>query len=341
MKNRNVTIEDVAQLAGVSIATVSRALHKPGVVSDKTRKKVTAAVTQTGYTQNAMARNLRLDRTGMVVVLVPDISNPFFSDILSGIESVATREGYNILIGNTNNDPAREHIYANYVRSNLADGILLLNGHVPNSDLEPEGRGSASNLPPMVALCERIPGLDFPSVIIDNVAAASTATRHLIDLGHTKIAHVAGPADNILTKDRRTGFFVALEEAGITQNQDRIFYGDFSIQSGKQAFHEIQASTLNPTAIFCASDEMAIGVISAAREAGVNVPDDLSVIGFDDIHFSENYFPPLTTIHQPRRQIGVVAMEQLIDLLANPGSATNKVTVLNSELMIRESAAHF
>lgn len=338
MINKNVTIDDVAKLAGVSIATVSRALHKPAVVSEKTRDKVNTAVAQTGYTQNAMARNLRLDRTGMVVVLVPDISNPFFSEILSGIEFVATREGYNILIGNTNNDPAREHIYANYVRSNLADGILLLNGHVPVDEADFGKNGSGRSFPPMVALCERIPGLNYPSVLIDNVSASKIATEYLIDLGHKDIVHVAGPADNILTKDRRTGFFVALEEAGIIENQDRIYYGDFSIESGKQVFAEIMKRQPKPTAVFCANDEMAMGVISAAREAGFDLPNDLSVVGFDDIQFSESFHPSLTTIHQPRRQIGAVAMEQLVDLLANPEAEKDKVTILDSKLMIRESA---
>ena len=193
MKKRNITIGDVARLAGVSNATVSRALQKPDVVSEKTREKVNAAVRETGYTQNVMARNLRLDRTGMVVALVPDISNPFFSEILSGIESVATREGYNILIGNTNNDPAREHIYASYVQSNLADGILLLNGHVPLPNGAQKTMGDMTNLPPMVVLCERIPDAAFPTVVIDNVEAARIATQHLIEMGHKNIVHVSCP----------------------------------------------------------------------------------------------------------------------------------------------------
>jgi len=337
MRNRNITIGDVARLAGVSNATVSRALQKPDVVSEKTREKVNAAVLETGYTQNVMARNLRLDRTGMVVALVPDISNPFFSEILSGIESVATREGYNVLIANTNNDPAREHIYASYVQSNLADGILLLNGHVPVPNGAQKIIGDMSNLPPMVALCERIPNVDLPTVVIDNVDAARLATQHLIEMGHTNIVHVAGPIDNILTKDRRDGFLSALENAGLAQNLSDIFYGDFTINSGKKAFGKINQKEDIPTAIFCANDEIAMGVISAAREAGFSVPDDISVVGFDDIEIAEHYYPTLTTIHQPRRQLGVVAMEQLVELISSADAKIADLTTLGSQLIIRKS----
>jgi len=341
MKNRNITIEDVARLAGVSNATVSRALHKPNVVSEKTRERVKAAVAETGYTQNVMARNLRLDRTGLVVALVPDISNPFFTEILSGIETVATREGYNVLIGNTNNDPSREHIYASYIKSNLADGILLLNGHIPLPEGTEANANYMNNLPPMVVLCERIPGSNVPTIIIDNVDAAYKATAHLLEMGHKNIAHVAGPKNNVLTEDRRTGFFKALEKADIPQSEDKVFYGDFSINSGKRAFKEICHKENIPTAIFCANDEIAIGVISAAREAGFSVPEEISVVGFDDIEFSESYFPPLTTIHQPRREIGVVAMEKLVSLLSNPNEPIDDLTILNSELIVRKSVKVF
>ncbi len=339
--NKNATIEDVARIAGVSIATVSRALNKPDIVSQKTRDKVNAAVDETGYTQNVMARNLRLDRTGMVVALVPDIGNPFFSEILSGIETVATREGYSILIGNTNNDPAREHVYANYVRSNLADGILVLNGHIPVS---PEGIASNAPpkaMPPTVLVCERIPNTNLPTIIIDNVDAAYKATKHLLDLGHTSIAHIAGPMDNILSEDRLLGYNKAMSDAGLSTFKDFVYFGDFSIESGAVAFEEIYKKHTLPTAIFCANDQMAMGIINAAREKGLQVPEDISVIGFDDIDMAKNFYPSLSTIHQPRHRLGIAAMERLIKIMNAAPEDGNKTQILPTDLVIRKSTATF
>lgn len=339
MNYKKATIEDVAQLAGVSIATVSRALHKPDVVSQKTRDKVNEAVDKTGYTQNIMARNLRLDRTGMVVALIPDIGNPFFSEILAGIESVATREGYNVLIGNTNNDPAREHIYANYVRSNLADGILLLNGHIPISPNGITANQSNHSSTPLVAVCERIPNASVPTIIIDNVDAAYKATKHLLDLGHKSIAHIAGPMDNILSEDRLLGYNKAMSDAGLSTFKNSVFFGDFSTESGRRAYLEIIAAGATPTAVFCANDQMAMGAINAARENGQRVPDDLSVMGFDDISFASDFHPTLSTIHQPRRRLGIAAMERLLSILHGEDNNQSDTTILETNLVTRASTA--
>lgn len=331
------TIEDVATLAGVSIATVSRALHKPNMVSERTRERVAEAVDATGYTQNVMARNLRTKQTRMIVVLVPDIGNLFFSETLSGIESVAAERGYNILIGNTNNDLARERTFASYVRSNQADGLLLLNGRVPFNPVPPGNH--ASDLPPMVAVCERIPGSDLPTVCIDNVEGAFKATQHLLDLGHTRIAHIKGPEDNILTTDRLAGFRAAHKAANVAVDEALIVDGDFSISSGRNAtLRALEAGTM-PTGFICANDEMAMGAIQALKGEGYSVPRDISVVGFDDIQFSEAYDPPLTTIHQPRHRLGEEAMRVMLDQLET-GTAPRKMIILETDLVVRASTAH-
>lgn len=335
MTSKTATIEDVAKLAGVSIATVSRALHKPTMVSDTTRQKVHAAVEETGYTQNAMARNLRLKQTRMIVVLVPDIGNPFFSETLSGIESVAAEHGYNILIGNTNNDPERERTFASYVRGNQADGLLLLNGRMP---FNPPASGShARDLPPMVAVCERIPGTDLPTVRIDNADGAYKATRHLIDLGHKRIAHIKGPEESILTADRLQGFRAAHSEAGLSVDESLLIEGDFSIDSGRNAVRRLIEKGRPPTGIICANDEMAMGAIQALKSEGYKVPIDISVVGFDDIQFAAITDPALTTVHQPRRQLGEAAMQTMIKRLET-SEVPSEPIVLEANLVVRASS---
>ena len=337
MIEKIATIEDVAEHAGVSIATVSRALHKPHVVSETTREKVQTAIAATGYTANVMARNLRLNRSGMILLLVPDIGNPFFSEILSGIERGASKAGYNVLIGDTQNEPEREATYAAYLRSNQADAMILLNGRLP-APLANTPRGI---IPPVVIACERIPGCNLPTVIIDNEKAAFSATKHLLDLGHSRIAHIAGPASNILTTDRVAGYRRALSSSGIEANPSLIYSGDFSIESGISAARALLKDIKNrPTAFFCASDGMAIGVIVAAKELGLRVPHDVSVVGFDDIHLAANYDPPLTTVRQPRRRLGEQAISLLLARLDKTGTipepAENPV-IVPTELIIRQS----
>lgn len=337
MTEKIATIEDVARHAGVSIATVSRAVHKPDVVSEATREKVQTAIAATGYTANVMARNLRLNRSGMILLLVPDIGNPFFSSILSGIEKGASQAGYNVLIGDTQNDPEREATYAAYLRSNQADAMILLNGRLP----APLARAPVNATPPVVIACERIPGCALPTVIIDNDQASFVATRHLLDLGHTRIAHISGPSGNILTTDRVGGYRRALKEAGIAPEQSLVYRGDFSIDSGIAAGRALLADEkTRPTAVCCASDGMAIGVIVAAKEYGLRIPEDLSVVGFDDIPHAAAYDPPITTVRQPRRRLGEQAIKLLLDRLGSKTPFVNNddgPVIVPTELIIRQS----
>ncbi len=337
MAGSPITIQDVARIAGVSTATVSRALHNPGVVSRQTRERVQKAVDETGYAGNAMARSLRRMETRMIVVLVPDIGNPFFSEILSGIESVASASGYNVLIGDTNNDPVKERTFADYVRGHQADGMLLLNGRPPYfaDRAQPESRRA---LPPLVVLCERLPRHDFPTVRIDNVAAAEAATAHLTDLGHRHIAHITGPDGNILTAERLEGYERALNRAGLECTPALIQHGDFSIESGRLAAQRLLEATPRPTAIFCANDEMAIGAIAELKAAGRTIPADVSVVGFDDLQIAGFYDPPLTTVRQPRREIGETSMRMMLDRLAND-NLDARDCVLPWELVVRSSSA--
>ena len=336
-ENKKATIIDVARLAGVSIATVSRALHNPEIVSKKTRDRVTEAIKSVEYTQNEAARILRLNRSKTIVALVPNIGNPFFSEILLGIESVASENGYSVLIGNTGNDEKKELTYLSFLKSNRADGIILLTGRDPFSVIPKNNGALKSASIPTVVACERIAGFSAPQVFVDNHNAAATATRHLVSLGHRHIAHITGPKGNILTADRLAGYREAL--AGLGMDERYIIQGDFTVKSGIDAFSRLFALEDRPTAVFCANDEMAMGLISALVGHGFSVPRDISVVGFDNIQFSHCMNPPLTTIHQPRYDIGRVAMEKLIKEMSDEINPDPHKTILTTRLIIRKSTA--
>ena len=327
-------IRDIAKRAGVSTATVSRALATPGVVTAKTRALVEAAVRDLDYKPNALASSLRRLRTENIVVVVPDIHNPFFSGVVQGIEHVAHTHGHKVLLGESQNSQQRLDTYAAMLVRKEADGLILLGALLPSIV---ERAVSAGVVPPVpiVMACEYFTGLQAPTVRIDNVAAAATATEHLLQLGHRRIAMITGPSGNPLVKDRLKGYRQQLAKADVTVPAEYVARGDFTLQSGYQAMQKLFALPQKPTAVFCANDEMAMGAIRAAKDAGKRVPQDLSVVGFDDIQFAEYYDPPLTTIRQPRREIGETAMRLILDVFAKRNAPTT--VVLPHALVVRGS----
>lgn len=331
------TIEDVARLAGVSKATVSRALHSPDLVAKTTRAAVTAAIDAIGYTQNVAAQSLRRRKADAVLVLVPDIGNTFFSEVLAGIDHVASAAGITVLIGNTVNDPVREDTYLRYLFNGRSDGIVLLNGRLP-AWVGERARAVGRHLP-AVSISEAIDEADIPHVGIDNIAAARGAVAYLISLGHKRIAHVCGPVGNIHTGHRLAGYRAALADAHIDHDESLLIAGDFSAGSGARAAAVLQRMRARPTAVFCANDEMAMGLIAALHTAGVAVPRDLSVVGFDDIHFSQSYVPAITTVRQPRFELGRRAMTVLLAQQLDRLEALARVQLLESEFVVRDSAA--
>lgn len=324
-------MREVAEAAGVSTATVSRALSDPARVSGEVRSRVEQAVARLGYTVNSAARNLRRNDTGVVLVLVPDIGNPFFSKLLKGVEQRARELGYSVLIGDTGADNGRLEAYAHQVAARRVDGMILLNGRLPG------GAPGSETAVPVVVVSERVPGASAPFVGIDNAAAAGLAVRHLQALGHRRIAHVAGPDGNVLTADRARGYRDALQ-AFPEAAAPRVAHGDFSIASGHRAARGLMRERHPPTAIFAANDEMAMGAIIALKALGLAVPTDVSVVGFDDIEFAAAYDPPITTLRQPRFEMGRVAMSLLGDRLSGTGPAADDV-VLPVELVTRGSTA--
>jgi len=335
-QQRLATIEDVAAIAGVSIATVSRAVNEPEKVADATRRKVNEAIARTGYTTNAMARSLRMRRSKMILILAPDVGDPNFSNILVGLETEASKRGYGVLIGNTQNDATRETNYLRFISSNQADGVILLTGHLPF------GLGGGTDevrLPPMVAINEPVPGGQVPFVGVDNFEGARIAAEHLISQGHRQIAFI-GRSSRMVSTLRERGYRAALSDAGIGIDPMLILDGDGTTESGRQASEHMFVRDVLPSAFLCVNDATALGVIIALNARGYDLPRQFSVMGFDDISFASFVTPSLTTMKQPRSKIGEAAMNLILTLVE--GAPVEKPEVLlRSELILRNSVARF
>lgn len=324
-------IRKVAELAGVSVATVSRTLKSPDIVSPRTRARVLEAVREADYQPNLMAVQFRSRRTRNLVVLVPTISNTFFARVIGGIQEAAQQQGYSVLLCNTLGREDAERAYARMVTTCQADGVIQLRAY------NPFDADAYANTPlPMVNACEVLDSPPCPTVKLDNRAAARTLTDHLIELGHRRIGMIKGPRQSPLTRDRVAGYRDALEAAGIALEERLLCPGDFTPQSGFNAAGMLLACDEPPSAIFCESDEMAIGAMRRVKQAGLSVPGDISIAGFDDITFASFSDPPLTTIAQPAEAFGRQAVSMLIDILEGRCESSRHV-ILPFELVVRGS----
>lgn len=328
------TMKDVAQLAGVSTATVSRALMNPEKVSPMTRKRVEDAVLESGYSPNSLARNLRRNESKTIVAIVPDISDPYFSEIIRGIEDAAVEHGYLVLLGDSSHQSYRESSFVNLVFTKQADGILLLGTDLPFNVSKAEQK----NYPPMVMACEYDPELELPTVHIDNLTSAFEIVNYLTQMGHKKVAEINGPSTAALVNFRHQGYLQALRRASISMNPVYQVGGDFTFKSGAKAMNKLLNLSEPPTAVFCHNDMMAIGAIQEAKRLGFRVPQDISVVGFDDIVFSEYCDPPLTTVSQPRYEIGRQAMLMMLDVLRGQDVRAGS-RLLETRLIVRDSVS--
>ena len=327
---RRYNIKEVALAADVSVATVSRTLAMPDVVLPETRQRVQDAIRRLGYTPNVQARSLRTARSNVIVALVPDISNPFFAEVIRGIEQVAHRNRYSVLLGDTQYSSDREQAYADLLGARQADGLITLLPHIPQI--------SSAGPPPIVNACEYVADPSITSVYVDNVAGAREAVEYLLTLGHRAIAFIAGPMNSPINVDRDRGYEGALASAGIKRSRKLTVEGDFSAESGIRATESLFARGESFTAVFCSNDEMAMGALRAIKSRGLRVPEDISVVGFDDIRFARYCDPPLTTIAQPMGDIGREAMTMLIEIL-NGTDVPPRKRILPTQLVVRGSAA--
>lgn len=303
-------IADVARIAGVSTATVSRVLASSDKVRPETHALVMQAVRQTGYTPNSVARNLRMRRTMMALVVVPNIANRVFAEVLRGVDAELSASGYGLIIGNLDNSIEKESRYVALALSRQVDGVLLLNGRIPRNGK----RGMAEAGLPMVALCAAISEMRIPNVVVRDREAARAAVECLTRLGHRRLGYISGPAGNIIEAERFAGFLEGLAQAGLGREFTR-WDGRFVFGSGVAAAESFLAMENRPTGIFATSDEMAIGFIKTVRAAGVRVPDGVSVIGFDGIEFADFPEPTLTTFPQPKHDLGRRGAAVLLKLI--------------------------
>jgi LacI family repressor for deo operon, udp, cdd, tsx, nupC, and nupG len=329
------TIQDVARSAGVSTATVSRVLSAPERVTEATRARVLEAVEHLGYAPNMAAKVLRTLRTEKILVTVPDISNPFFSQVIRGVEEAATAAGYSVLLGDTRHEPAREEQYAGMLRRKEADGLIFLGHRLPEAAADMVAAQGARA--PIVNGCEYSPELRVSSAHIDNAQAAAQAMDHLYGLGHRRVGVITGPLGSPLSRDRLAGAEAAAARHGRAAELS-VVTGDFSIEAGVEQASALLDRRPAPTAIFCFSDEMAMGALSALRRRGLSCPQDVSLVGFDGIRFAAFLDPALTTVSQPMEQIGHEVVGLLLEILRGQAGAPRHVT-LPHELVVRGSTA--
>lgn len=338
MREKSIKIQDVAKYAGVSTATISRTLSHPDMVTEKTRELVLKAVQDTGYRVNRAARNLRTKKSNTILALLPDMGNPFFSQILQGIETVLSPAGYALLVTETRQIFASHDSLVDYFNDGQADGMIILDGGLDQRVVD--GLLASRDSKHIVCACEWLPNTPFPSVRSANRRGARSAIQYLFDLGHRRIAHIAGPTDNVLTQERKEAALEKLSELGVPALPDHIISGDFTLEAGRKAARSLIQSTPRPTAVFCASDQIAFGVIAELAQLGLNVPEDMSIIGFDDLELSEYFIPSLTTMRQNRLALGSTAADILLETLGGSQEAQPHDTIVKEvELIVRESCA--
>jgi DNA-binding LacI/PurR family transcriptional regulator len=327
------TIYDVARLAGVSTASVSRALNGTGQLSATTRASIEAAVEQLGYRPNTIARSLVTKSTQTIAFLLPDITNPFYAALVSGIQEFALAHDHTMLLCTTEGDAEREEQYLELLRAKQVDGALVDGLVLPTSRI---ARFVEDGFP-IVCLDRDIAARSIPLVQVDNRLGGRMATEHLLELGHHRIAHVTGARSLRISEDRLAGFRDAFAAVGM-KPLELVAEGRFTEEGGYDATKTLLGRGIDFTAVFAANDLSAVGVLNALAEAGLRVPDDVSVVGFDDFRLAAYTTPPLTTIHQPAAEIGARATEMLIDL--TQGRRIRKLRhLLPPQLVVRGSTA--
>lgn len=330
----NPTIKDIAARAGISYATVSRALNGKYGVSQETRDKVTALADEMGYRPNAIAQGLVNRATMTVGLIIPDITSPFFPRVALGIEDRLLKSGYSVFLCNTNWDPQREKDYLNNLVQKQVDGIIISSIARHASDIESLIPSSM----PVVYVSSYPEGTERSYVLIDNVKGADMAVSHLLSRKRRKIAFIGSEQDFISLDDRIKGYKKALKRAGIGLSEDLVVLDKFQEQSGYKIIRDLMENGKAPDGVFAENDLIAMGVIQGVQDSGFRVPEDVAVIGFDDIPIASHRDIQLSTIHQPKFRIGTYAAEMLLHQLAQePSDRKVERMTLQPELIVRRS----
>jgi LacI family repressor for deo operon, udp, cdd, tsx, nupC, and nupG len=316
--DRQATLAIVAAELGLSTATVSRALHKPHLLNPGTVERVRTMVDRVGYRPNFLAQNLKTGRTYSILVVVP-VLTPSFLEVLRGVQQAAEKAGYFAAIACSGYDARREDQYFDQVSSGRADGVLLLSGASAG-----EARTSRYRLPPVVSALDADPAGLFPSIQVDHKTGAGAAVNHLIGLGHRRIAHIAGNPASRIARQRREGFLSAMAAAGLAIDASAITE-DFTPEAGASAMERLLSSPQPPTAVFAANDELAVGAVGQILKAGLSIPGDIAVIGFDNLLLGRACTPALTTVDVPMFDLGRLGMEKLLRVIGGESVVADEV----------------
>jgi len=339
MKKKS-TIYDVAKIAGVSPSTVSRVMNFPKIVAEDTRQKVASAVKELSYIPNMMAANMPRRRTNYIGLIIPDITNIFFSNLVRGVQDVCEKQGYSVLVVNSDDSQEKEGRYLKLLYSQRVEGIILTVAGYREEEF-PEEELSLLKKMNIVLIDREINGMTTPIVKVKNFAGAYSAVKYLLTMGHKKILYLAGIEGTKTNHERRKGYLSALKKARISWKKE--LTADFRLDTAYQKimYHwpQLKNSDELPTAIFAANDLMAIGALKAFTQLKVRVPEEVSIMGFDNIPFSDCTYPPLTTIAQPTYLMGQKAVETLVKLINK--KKIKKSIEFETELIERDSVSRW
>jgi LacI family transcriptional regulator len=330
-----VTMRQIAEQAGVSIGTVSHVINGTAKVRDRLRRRVLDAIKNLGYQPSQLGRGLRRNQTNMLVVVMPDVTNPFFPAVVRGVEDIAYQSALRLVLCNTDNDARKEISYLHELQAYRPAGWLVI--PAVDSKLASHLKASPSG-PPVICVDRRAEDWTGDVVLVDNEAGAYSATRHLLRMGHRRLAVITGSLHLVNAMERLKGFKRALAEAKLRIEAEYIQEARFDRDSGYEAAKRLLRMIPRPTAIFACNDLMALGVLSAAREFGLRCPDELSIVGFDNLDFAEFTAPALTTVHQSGYQLGTTAARLLLERIQGLEQPP-KTVILPTELKIRNSVA--
>ncbi|MDX0712058.1 LacI family DNA-binding transcriptional regulator [Sinorhizobium medicae] len=332
-KSSAPTMLDVAKVAGVSVATVSAVINSSAPVSPELRSRIEQAIGQIGYKRNAIARSLKLGTTRTVGLMVADITNPFFTDVVAVIQEVLHRAGYAVMLCCSDEDVILQHEQIALLIDRSVDGLII----APAGDDETLKRMIAAASLPTVLIDRLCDGIDTDAVVLDNRRAVQDATRYMLGLGHRRIGYISGALDTSTGRERLSGYRAALEAAGLPFEESLIRIGNFREKDAYTAAIQLLTSPERPTGIFSANNLMVIGVMKAIRDIGLRCPDDVSVASFDDFPWADVFQPHLTTIAQPVQAIGEQAAQLVLDRLSGASPETPRRLVLQGRLVIRDS----
>lgn len=324
------TIKDVARHAGVSYTTVSHVLNKTRPVSLDARERVLIAVEALAYVPSALARSLKSNATGSIGLIIPNNTNPYFSEVARGIEDSCYAAGYSVILCNSDDDPAKQRDYLNVLLTKRCDGLIVA------TLAQTDGELLRKMKVPTVLLDRAPKDMAIDLVAVDNAGGGALAAQHLLALGRRRIACIGGPETLDISCERIAGLCQTLQQAGISIADDMLSYADFTSAGGYSAAARLLSSATPPEAIFCCNDLMAIGALRAAAERDIKVPEALSVIGFDDIDLAQFVHPPLTSVAQNTRRLGQLTAQCLLERIADPSRPVQRQTI-TPQLHIRGS----